>query len=140
MILLLSRIFSYDISFYIYKIALNNYVNEKILIYTYNLYLIIDKNLSKTNIKMSYNTIYFLLPDIKQVTDTITLLNDKYIHKYKKYQVAYDNEFKNEYNKYLQYLNNIVKDSLERDKLLVNNPHFTMFQKKIFILSNLIND
>ena len=66
---LLSKILPNDIAYYIYKIAIVEFMQQKITIYTYNLYLIAEKHLYINKIKPSsvyYNDIVLLHSDINK--------------------------------------------------------------------------
>ena len=137
---LLSRILPNDIANHIYKIVIVEFIEQKITIYTYNLYLIAEKHLrlKPIDVTISY---YFLttLPDINKLIQILTFLNEKYITPYINFGISYNNDFKIIVNKWITKLQNILNTKLTKEPYLANNSNFLLLQKKILLLNNLIN-
>ena len=130
---LLSRILPNDISIYIFKIAISSSANQLIIIYTYNLYLIIEKHLYNIQ-NIDYNCQFLefcLIPDLNHIINAITHLNN-YLIPYKKFnsEICYDKNFKLLIKNWLFNINkkNIIHKNLE--SIIIN---------KFELLSKLIN-
>jgi hypothetical protein len=128
MALLLSRIFPEDISNFIYKIALNNYVKDKIFICTYNVPLLVDKTIQCIeNDKGIYNLPLLLNRDLSYLILLLTFINAKFINPYKKWKITYVSEFKSLINNWMlklskfttKYLNNTQYGGHEYKKILL---------------------
>ena len=84
MAVLLSRIFPEDISNFIYKIALNDYIDNKILIFTHNMPLLVDKTVRYIeNDRGIYNLPLLLTGDLNYLISILTFINIKFIIPYR---------------------------------------------------------
>ena len=133
---LLSKIFPNDVANYIYKIAIVEFIEQNIMIYTYNIYLIIEKH-SKMNIFFGFDLLMLLTRDINMVINTLNMINNKYIIPYKKFEVDYSLDFKKNITIWINHLTKIYDDYLLYDNRLINNPHFINLRKKILLLNKI---
>ena len=137
---LLSKILPNDIANHIYKIVIVEFIEQKITIYTYNLYLITEKHLRLKPIDVKISCyLLTILPDINKLIQILTFLNEKYITPYIKFEIRYNNDFKIIVNKWITKLQNMLNKKLTKEPYLANNSNFLLLQKKILLLDNLIN-
>lgn len=136
---LLSKILPTDIANHIYEIAIVDFMQQKISIYTYNLYLIIEKNL---NIKTYNNSFAYyliiLLPDINKVINLLISINKKYITPYIKFGVDYDKDLKSIIIEWYNQINKIFSNKLLETPHLECNPYFLLIKEKLVLLNSLI--
>jgi hypothetical protein len=94
---LLARKLPDDIAGYIYHIALNKYLQEKIDIYSINLHLIFEKH-NKYFIKndqMIYNLDMLLTNDINIVILILRYIKNNFIDPYKKWDICFTEDYIN---------------------------------------------
>ena len=105
MAVLLSRIFPEDISNFIYKIALNDYIDNKILTFTHNIPLLVDKTVRYIeNDRGIYNLPVLLNGDLNYLISLLTFMNSRFINPYKKWDITYFSEFKILINTWIWYV------------------------------------
>lgn len=135
---LLSRIFPNDIANNIYKIAIIKYIQEKIAIYTYNLYLIAEKHLNiKYENGSSLDLIILLNSDINQAIRILTIINKNFIEPYVKFGVNYSEDFKIIFNRWIEYLNKLLINNVFDNRIAVYD-FILHLRKQIIILDSLI--
>ena len=90
---LLSKKIQPDIANYIYYIALNEFLQQKIAIFTNNLEIIFEKHYDYIkNDKENYNIYYLLNNDVNQVLNTLKFNTENFINPYKKWNISYTSE------------------------------------------------
>ena len=134
MAVLLSRIFPEDISNFIYKIALNDYIYNKILIFTHNMPLLVDKTVRYIeNDRGIYNLPLLLTGDLNYLISILTFINIKFIIPYKKWNITYFPEFKTLINTWMLKLSKLTMNYLE-------GVEYNGFEyKKILLVNDKIN-
>ena len=130
MAVLLSRIFPEDISNFIYKIALNDYIDNKILIFTHNMPLLVDKTVRYIERDRGiYNLPLLLNGDLNYLISILTFINSRFINPYKKWDITYFSEFKILINTWMlklsiltmNYLEGVEYNGFEYKKILLVN-------------------
>ena len=91
---LLSKLLPNDIADYIYYIALNEYLQQKIDIYSINMFLIFEKHINyikqDSNI---YNIISLLYSDINRVMSSLIFIQVNFIDPYKKWNINFKKSY-----------------------------------------------
>lgn len=134
MAVLLSRIFPEDISNFIYKIALNDYIDNKILTFTHNIPLLVDKTVRYIeNDRGIYNLPVLLNGDLNYLMSILTFINSRFINPYKKWDITYFSEFKILINTWMLKLSILTMNYLE-------GVEYNGFEyKKILLINDKIN-
>lgn len=91
---LLSKLLPNDIADYIYYIVLNEYLQQKIDIYSINMFLIFEKHINyikqDSNI---YNIISLLYSDINRVMSSLIFIQVNFIDPYKKWNINFKKSY-----------------------------------------------
>lgn len=134
MAVLLSRIFPEDISNFIYKIALNDYIDNKILTFAHNIPLLVDKTVRYIeNDRGIYNLPVLLNGDLNYLISILTFMNIRFINPYKKWDITYFSEFKILINTWMLKLSKLTMNYLE-------GVEYNGFEyKKILLINDRIN-
>jgi hypothetical protein len=134
MAILLSRIFPEDISNFIYKIALNDYIDNKILTFAHNIPLLVDKTVRYIeNDRGIYNLPVLLNGDLNYLISILTFMNIRFINPYKKWDITYFSEFKILINTWMLKLSKLTMNYLE-------GVEYNGFEyKKILLINDRIN-
>lgn len=133
---LLSKILPSDIAEYIYYIALNGYLQQKIDIYSINMFLVFEKHFNY--IKQDsciYNITSLLYSDINRVISSLIFIQVNFIDPYKKWNINFKKSYIDEViewksailkfnQKYIDELNSTMSIQyklLLKQKLLIKN-------------------
>lgn len=133
---LLSKILPSDIAEYIYYIALNDYLQNKIVIFSYNIFLIFEKHFKIIeNDKNNYNLHSLFNTDINRIVSILNFLKKNFIDPYQKWNIKFEKKYIDEVKhwrsdilkfnqKYIDELNSTMSTEyklLLNQKLLIKN-------------------
>ena len=91
---LLGKILPSDIAQYIYYIALNDYIQNKILIFSYNIFLIFEKHFKIIeNDKKNYNLHSLFNTDINRIISVLNFVKINFIDPYKKWNINFEKKY-----------------------------------------------
>lgn len=91
---LLAKLLPSDISQYIYYLALNDFLQNKINIYSYNMFLIFDKHLKIINNKnKEYNIPLLIITDLNKIISNLAFVKNNFINPYKKWNINFEKNY-----------------------------------------------
>jgi hypothetical protein len=91
---LLGKILPSDIAQHIYFIALNDYIQNKIIIFSYNIFLIFEKHFKIIkNDKKNYNLYLLFNTDINRIISVLNFVKINFIDPYKKWNINFEKKY-----------------------------------------------
>ena len=91
---ILTKILPNDIAQYIYYIALNDYLQNKIHIFSYNIFLIFEKHFKIIkNDKNNYNLHSLFNTDINRIISVLNFVKINFIDSYKKWNINFEKKY-----------------------------------------------
>lgn len=143
---LLSKLLPNEIAEYIYYISLNEYLQQKIDIYSINMFLIFEKHINYIKLDSNiYNITSLLYSDINRVISSLIFIQVNFIDPYKKWNINFKKSYIDEViewksailkfnQKYIDELNSTISIEyklLIKQKLLIKNIDKILFNKII---------
>lgn len=131
---LLSKILPSDIAEYIYYIALNEYLQQKIDIYSINMFLIFEKHFSyikqDSNI---YNIISLLYSDINRVISSLIFIQVNFIDPYKKWNIKFEKKYIDEVNEWRSAILKFNKKYIDKLNSTMSIQYKLLLKQKLII-------
>lgn len=94
---LLAKILPIDIAQYIYIIALNDYLQNKIIIFSYNIFLIFEKHFKiMKNDKNNYDLCLLFDTEINRIIYVLNFIKLNLIDPYKKWNINFEKKYVDE--------------------------------------------
>ena len=91
---ILGKILPNDIAQYIYYVALNDYLQTKILIFSYNIFLIFEKHFKIIeNDKKNYYLHTLFNADINRIVNVLNFVKINFIDPYKKWNINFEKKY-----------------------------------------------
>lgn len=91
---LLAKILPSDISQYIYYLALNDYLQNKIIIFSYNIFLIFEKHFKIIeNDKNNYNLHTLFNTDINRIISVLNFVKVNFIDPYEQWNINFEKKY-----------------------------------------------
>ena len=125
---ILTKILPSDVAQYIYYIALNDYLQNKVIIYSYNIFLIFEKHFKIIeNDKKIYYLHTVFNTDINLIISVLKFIKINFIDPYKKWNISFEKNYNDEVKHWRskiilfhqKYIDKIISnDSIEYKLLL----------------------
>lgn len=132
---LLAKILPSDISQYIYYLALNDFLQNKINIYSYNMFLIFDKHLKIINDKKNHYLHTMFNADINRIVSVLNFVKINFIDPYKKWNINFEKKYIDQIKHWSSSILAINKKYIDDLHTIVGLEYKLLLKQKLLIES-----
>jgi hypothetical protein len=133
---LLSKLLPNEIAEYIYYISLNEYLQQKIDIYSINMFLIFEKHINYIKLDSNiYNIISLLYSDINRIISVLNFTKVNFIDPYKKWNIKFEKKYIDEVNEWRSAILKFIQKYIDELNSTMSIQYFykLLLKQKILI-------